>query len=248
MDRFFTDEPLSESPRRVALAEDEAHHLRVVMRAQTGDEIIVFDGRGYEARARLARVERSGAEAEVLEITAASRRPAISITLAVALPRGGAADDVLRTAIEAGAARIAPLVTRRSVYRPERKSEDERARRFRRIALAAMKQSGINLFPELLPPRAPGELELAAGALGLFGSTRTGTPPLRELERRIGAYPADVCVAVGPEGGFEPAEEDALGARGFSAVSLGPQILRVETAVVAFLAVVGSAAPPRSRV
>ena len=246
MDRFFADIVLADRPALVVLADDEALHLRAVLRHVKGDRVRVFDGRGYECQATVREAGKKQVELELGPPQFRPRVPAVRTRIAVALPRAGAADDVLKSAVEAGAASIMPLTTERSVHRPERKSAAERLERDRRIALAAMKQCGRNLAPEFGMPVAIGNLACAPGEVGVYGSPADDAVDILALERRFGGFPARVLAVVGPEGGLTAAEESGLRERGFLPVRPAPQILRVETAVVVLLGIFG--AVPEDRV
>lgn len=236
--RFFHGEPLEDVSGSVRLDEDEARHVARVLRLEPGAPIRLFDGLGFEGRAVVATVRKSEVVVNVESVAAVSREPVIRITACIALPRGGAADDVMQKAIEAGASRVVPLVTRRSVHRPDRQNEARRRERFHKLAIATLKQCGRNLIPTLSSPADIAELELPGD--GLFGCTAAGSLPLRDHEASLGGFAGEVSVVVGPEGGLDEDEHEALQARGFHPVSLTPQVMRVETAVVALVSALAS--------
>ena len=250
MDRFFhpdlvipdvastSTSSAAASERTVELEADEARHARDALRKRVGDHVVLFDGLGHEATAEVCAVSKRGVEVVVDDVRHVPRVPAVTIEVIVGLPRAGAADDVVKRAIEAGASRIIPLVSRRSVHRPEKKARSGRSRddRFRRLAVAAMKQCGRNVMPTLDAPVALDDLELD-GAWGCFGSpyVNDGEPNIGAVEAALVPFPARVRCVIGPEGGLAPEEEATLVARGFEAVGVGLQVLRVETAVIAFV-------------
>ena len=242
LERFFLESPLDDAAGIVELSGDEARHLAKVLRKREGDEVTVFDGRGAEAGARVLEMKRDSVRLEVLERRGGRSIPMVEITACIGLPRSGAADDVMRRAIEAGAARIVPLVCQRSVHRADRRPDGKREARFRKLAVTAMKQCGRNLMPELSPPVSVSELLRGEGEDAVFGSIAGGAESLRGLESTLGGFSRRVRFVVGPEGGFTLEEEADLQARGFHPVGLGPQILRVETAVTlltGFFAILG---------
>ncbi|MCB9831967.1 MAG: 16S rRNA (uracil(1498)-N(3))-methyltransferase [Planctomycetes bacterium] len=238
LERFHVGRSLA-GARSVLVAETEARHMTKVMRKRPGDEVTVFDGEGREARARILAVARDQVELEILEILELDRAPACRIALEVALPRGGEAQDLVRRAVECGVAELRPIHCERSVHRSDRKDPEKRRERFEAAALAALKQSGRNRMPELREPVELAAVELFPGERGFYGSTRGGLSP-RRLERA--GTPARVRLVVGPEGGLGEAEEEALRARGFEALSLGAGVLRVETAVIALVSWFAAAA------
>lgn len=235
--RFFVDEPLRGRSGTVELSEEEARHAVSVMRLDVGDRLTLFDGRGFEATATIREVFKKRAIVAVDEVFERPRMPSVATTLYVALPRAGGADDLLRSAIELGVTRIVPITTRRGVYRPERKDAAERAARMHKIALAAMKQSGRNVFPTFGDPESIESISVPYAGGGVFGSVDpSAARTLLDLGGTDRKWPAAVAIVVGPEGGLDEIEETSLTRRGFTPVTLGPQVLRVENAVSAFLA------------
>ncbi|MEE9392870.1 MAG: RsmE family RNA methyltransferase [Planctomycetota bacterium] len=231
LERFFAESPLPGPGVEIELGVEEARHLVSVYRATSGREVTLFDGSGVEVRARVVKAEKRLVRLEVIECLKVDRKPVVDIELAVALPRGGAADDVIRRALEVGASRIIPLETERSVYRAERKDEAKRRERFRRIAIASMKLSGRNSMPLLLGHRSLAELALPTGTLGFLGSTDPDAPFLSKIDLSAESAPCFRLV-IGPEGGFSQDEIAALRSFGYRDLSFGPMVLRVQTAVV----------------
>ncbi len=219
----------------------EAQHMLRVMRRGIGDEVILFDGSGRSAQATIISAGRRTAGLRVDRILTEEVEPSRFLTLFVALPRGGEAADLMRRAIEAGADAICPIRCARSVQKPHRRSREKQEERFQQAAIAAMKQCGLNLMPRYCEPRPLSDVKLVEGQSGVFGSTRGGSSP-REMEQRWGGVPRDLAVLIGPEGGLTDEEEDCLTEAGFSALTLGSRILRVETAAIALLSFFSSAA------
>lgn len=235
LDRFFVASPLQSGQvgQVLALPDTEAHHAFHVMRKKVGDEVDVFDGEGNEARGRIESAGRKGVEMKIESVSHEPRIPPMEIHLAVALPRAGGADDMLRRAVEVGVGHVIPLRADRSVHRPDKRGATARQEKFRRLAIAAMKQSGLNVMPTLADPMPVTGLSLGPGILGVFGSTGSNVRNVADLDRDLSPLPRRVVLVVGPEGGLTPREEESLTAAGFCAVSLGERILRVETAVIA---------------
>ncbi|MEZ6196089.1 MAG: RsmE family RNA methyltransferase [Planctomycetota bacterium] len=216
-ERFFLREGELRPGARVTLDPEESRHLASVLRKPVGAEVSLFDGSGVEARARLVSLDRRGAELEITAREDRNRRPPRDLELLVALPRGGAADDVLRRALECGASVVRPLLCARSVHRAERKKEERRGERFERLAIAVMKLSGRNDLPRLEEPVALGDVALAPRTTGFFGSTDEGRQA--RSRRSISRRRASVALVVGPEGGLEDGEIDHLPGRAVSATS-----------------------------
>lgn len=230
--RFFA-ESLPEKGGRVTLSEDSAAHLRV-LRLKSGDEIILFDGAGQEAKARIERLDVHGAVCTV-EVPERVAAPGPELVLLVAMPKGSKLDAAIRMATEFGVSEIHLLHTEYSVPRWDASRERQKLERLARVSLQAARQSG-QVGPSTVRP--PVSLTDALAALQddeqrIVFSVRAavGVPALRMASKRI-------VVAVGPEGGFSDAELHQMCLNGFSEASLGGSILRVDTALAAALGVV----------
>lgn len=224
--------------RQVTLRGPEHQHVGRVLRARPGDTLTLFDGAGGEVEARVIRVARDATELEL-----GARRelagPAVPITLLCAVPRGSRIDLLVQKTTELGVARIIPVVTERSVARPD--AEVGRRARWEKIAREAARQCGRADVPVV---DAPAALSAALAAPGL--PARRWALYEGEKGRSLpgalqGLEPAATALLVGPEGGFGTAELGAVEAAGFAAVGLGDRILRVETAAVAGVALVAAA-------
>jgi 16S rRNA (uracil1498-N3)-methyltransferase len=231
---FVPPQSLHATP--IVVRGEEHHHLARVLRARPGDAITLFDGAGAELAARVVRVGRAetelGAETEAAPATAGSETPLVLLT---AVPRGGRMDFLVQKCCELGVSRIVPVIAARSVVRPE---ADRRAR-WDKIAREAARQCGRADVPVVAAPAALSAAlaapELPARRLVL--SPADGGRPLRALLPDRAA----TALLVGPEGGLAPAETEAARAAGFVPVSLGPRILRVETAAMVAVALAAEA-------
>lgn len=223
-DRFFVETPISSD--RATLTGAEAHHLAHVMRAAVGTEVTLFDGCGSEFAARVIKVGRSNVELEVLARREIVRELTFALTLGVALPKGDRQKWLIEKATELGVTRLVPLKTARGVAQPE----EQALLRLRRTVIEASKQSERNRLLELAAPMRPGDYVAAAPASAVrwLAHPSGGVVPAAP----VGA-PSDVYLAVGPEGGFTDDEVSQALAAGWQTVSLGPRILRVETAALA---------------
>lgn len=245
-DRYYSDMPILDGP--IVLSGPEAHHLIHVMRAKPGTRVVVFDGRGGEFLAEVRRVGRAEVELAVHERRAKDRELSLKISLAVALPKGDRQKWLVEKAVELGIATIVPLVTTRSVARPD----DHALGRLRRTVIEASKQCGRNRLLEISPPQPLGDYLYFAPERSrrlIAHPHRTGNPHASgasELcDRSIPADRIDktdkvdkthrvdsAILAIGPEGGFTEEEFAAATTNGWQAVDLGPRILRVETAAI----------------
>lgn len=227
--RFFSETPLGSGS--VWLAGDEAQHLLKILRAREGDQVLVFDGRGGEWVARVAKRERNRAELELLEHRDVDRELSCPLHLGVALPKGDRQKWLVEKLVELGVSSITPLVTKRGVATPSSGALE----RLRRGVVEASKQSGRNRLMEIRPPLEWATFchQVPEGHQALVAHpSRPGVPSLlpADLLSR-GARPT--IVAVGPEGGFAEEELELVPTSPWEWISLGPRILRVETACLA---------------
>lgn len=222
--------------RTVHLAEEEARHLRDVLRLSVGDEVFVFDGAGLEFKCIVAESRRDSARLEIVaEVAPASPESPLRLTLAVALLKGEKFDLVVQKATELGAARIVPVMTKLADVRlKEERDTLKRVSRWQRIALEAAKQSGRARLPDICAPRRFAELvqsEQGAEARLLF-SEREGAS-LAEAAEGWSKNARALTALVGAEGGWTDEELALARDAGWSIVTLGGRILRAETAAIA---------------
>lgn len=228
----------------ISLPAGESHHLVTVNRARAGDTVIAFDGRGTEWTCELADARKSGAS---LRVTATHTRAPLScaITLAQALPKGGVMDDIVRHATELGVARIVPVASERTQVHLEGDRSDKKTDKWRTAALEAAKQCGNPFLPEITGVQPLSSFLATAAAtsaeLRLVASLHPGARSLRDtfaaFRTQHARPPASAVWLVGPEGDFSPAEMAAAHAAGFIPVTLGPLVLRCDTAATAALAI-----------
>jgi len=225
-ERFF----LSMPPRdgRAVLVGDEARHLARVMRCTVGDEVVVFDGSGTSWRARVASIGRDEVMLDMGEAVTASRLTRVPLTLAVALPKGERQKWLVEKLTELGVERLVPLATTRGVA----EATPAAVERLSRGVIEACKQCGRDGLMQIGGPKGVAEVvgDAGSGAV-LLVADRDGAP-LQEI-----ATAGNLVVAlVGPEGGFTTEELATIEAAGGRRVSLGPHVLRVETAAIALAA------------
>ncbi len=213
---------------RLALPAAEAHHVRDVLRLAVGDPLELFDAAGGTAVGRIAAVTVGVVAVEVSAVAVADR-PAVSLTVAAAVPKGDRADWMVEKLSELGVARFVPLAAARSVVLPGGRNKAER---WERIAVESAKQcrrAGVMAVGPVTPVAA-----IIAAATGWVLSTEGAVQPVASV-----GVPAELTVLVGPEGGWSAEELAACAAAGWVAVGLTRTVLRVETAAVAVAAVVG---------
>ncbi|MBW8846979.1 MAG: 16S rRNA (uracil(1498)-N(3))-methyltransferase [Burkholderiales bacterium] len=231
MPRFFVDQPLAATDGDIALPPGAARHVQV-LRLQPGDALTLFDGSGPEWQAEVTAMGRSEVRVRLIRVEEAQRELGRAITLAVVMPANDRMDFIVEKATELGAAALQPLVSERSVLRLSGERADKKRTHWQGVAIAAAEQSGRTV-PMRIEPVLPLSSWLASldpredEWRGLL-SPRAALP--------LAGFPQRRAVFLsGPEGGLSDAEEDAARARGFAAVSLGPRILRADTAPLAVL-------------
>jgi len=229
---------------RLTLAGDEAHHCREVLRVEAGGKLVVFNGLGHEATAEIATVAKERVELRVLQHFKAPRL-GVQIELGQAIPKGKNMDLIVEKATELGAAAVIPLLSERTVVQLDAAEGARKREKWQRVAIEAAKQCGQNWLPEIAAP-APIKtfFETARYDLMLIASLQPGARHLKEVLAEVGfpagraaANPQRVLVLVGPEGDFTPAEINLAKTAGCRPMTLGPIILRTETAAIYCLSV-----------
>jgi 16S rRNA (uracil1498-N3)-methyltransferase len=262
MHRFYIA-PEDWNPDSLVLARTEAHHARDVLRLQPGGRVVVFNGRGHEITAEIAKVSRGEI---LLRKMHEARVPPLPcrITLAQAIPKGKNMDLIVQKAVEIGAAEIAPLISERTIVNLEAKEAAQKQAKWQQVTIEAAKQCGQNWLPTVQLPRTPKDFfaTIEAGVsparnpetqptrlppqnrsleLRLIGSLQSDALHLKtvlgDYEREHHARPAGVLMCIGPEGDFTPAELNLARSNGCRPITLGPIILRVETAAIYCLSV-----------
>ena len=227
--RFYVDAPLR-GGSVCTLPEDTAHHAAHVLRLRDNDEVTLFNGRGGEYGARIASIQRLRIAVDVLEHRAVERESPLRTTLVQGVSAGERMDSTVRKAVELGVVEVQPLLATRSVARPKGERAENRRAHWQKVVIAACEQCGRNRIPEVQPLlpvadyRAPEGMKILLSPLAQVPLSKTSLKG------------TDFVLAAGPEAGFTAEEEAAFAAAGFLPVSLGPRVLRTETAALAALA------------
>jgi 16S rRNA (uracil1498-N3)-methyltransferase len=223
--RFYVNCPLAPGPVRIE--GPEVHHLAGVVRLRPGDPVCLFNGGGHEFPATVVACSRHFVDLEVLGMESPHREISFHLEIAAPLPKGDRGQFMLEKLTELGVAAYVPLRTARSVVHPG----EIRIEKLRRIVIEASKQCGRNALMQVAPLTEWTEY-----------CSCEGTPQIRILahpgttsDSNLTTIPAnqDMVLAVGPEGGFTEGELGAAQEHHWRFVSLGPRILRIETAAVA---------------
>lgn len=255
--RFHIDLELSPGASLV-LPANASRHVQV-LRLQPGAPITLFDGLGGEWAAEVLEMGRKSVTVRLLSHAPIEREAGCRVTLAPGMPANERMDALVEKATELGVAAVVPLVCERSVLRVAGERADRKALHWQAVAVAACEQSGRNRVPSICPPQAlrhwlstlplppaPGTAMPAESnpGLRLLLSLAPGAAPLAQvLAESLGvAGPCAITLLSGPEGGLSDAETTAALACGFVPVSLGPRVLRADTAPLAALALVSALA------
>ncbi|HME89172.1 MAG TPA: 16S rRNA (uracil(1498)-N(3))-methyltransferase [Chthoniobacterales bacterium] len=258
MHRFYIA-PENWNPDALILRGLQAHHAREVLRMKRGERAVVFNGRGREITAEI--VDLAKREIRLRKLQENQTPPLRArITLGQAIPKGKNMDLIVQKAVEIGAAEIAPLISERTIVDLDKKEAEQKQERWQQIAIEAAKQCGQNWVPQISTPQKlkefffvearvlmrslPDAAETAATTpfdLRLIGSLQPDAIHLKKILADYSAQHRDraksVLMMVGPEGDFTPAELALAKSNGCLPITLGPIILRVETAAIYCLSV-----------
>jgi 16S rRNA (uracil1498-N3)-methyltransferase len=223
----------------VDLAKETGAHLAKVLRARSGDELVLFNGDGREFAATIEAVRGSRVAASIGAARSIDRESPCKVTLVQCVPRGDRMDFIVQKATELGVVRIVPVLSQRSVVRLDASQAASKQAHWRAVAVSACEQCGRNRLPQI---EAPQPLLNYLGALAPPGGRSLrlvlepdGAHPESSAAQPVGEFSTidGAEIAIGPEGGFAPEELEAFQLCGFSRVGLGPRVLRTETAAIA---------------
>jgi 16S rRNA (uracil1498-N3)-methyltransferase len=234
MRRFFI-EPTAASGSIAVLSRTDSKHIRTVLRLKPGTGIVLFDGTGAEYEAEIAAASSEGVTVSILKRIAVDSESPVSITVAQGFLKEKKMDELIRALTELGITRWMPFFAERSVPRPSGHRLSARTDRWQTIAREALKQCRRSRFPEIIVAdsfddvialSANSELKIA------FWEKAVDSMPV-SFNRKTGSSCAHIFILLGPEGGLTDSEIQVATAAGFEVVTLGPRILRAETATIA---------------
>ncbi|MEY2562069.1 MAG: rRNA (uracil1498-N3)-methyltransferase [Verrucomicrobiota bacterium] len=241
MHRFYLP-PADWHPDALRLTGSEAHHCRNVLRLEPPDKVVLFNGAGREITAEI--VSSDSAQIQLRRIHEAETPPLrCRITLGQAIPKGKNMDLIVQKAVEIGAAEIAPILSDRTVVRLDDESAAAKQGKWQTVAIEAAKQCGQNWLPNVRTPQTLSQFfqDRRRFDLQLIGSLQTDAMHLKkilaEFSAEHGERPTSVLMLVGPEGDFTPAELSLARSQGCRPITLGPVVLRVETASIYCLSI-----------
>lgn len=230
------------NPDALALTDDEARHCTQVMRRGPGDDIIAFNGAGAWARCRITSAAKNRVELACVSMES-NPAPSVSIALLQAIPKAGNMELIIEKAVELGVSEIIPVFTERTVVKLDGKEAAKKLEKWQRLALEACKQCGQNWLPQVHPPQSFSMAwsQLPAHDLRLVAAIQEDAKSLKThlAARHVSTsqLPASALIVIGPEGDFTPAEYALARQQGCLPTTLGPIILRVETAALFCLSV-----------
>jgi len=239
--RFYIS-PENWNPDALALTGTEAHHARDVLRMKPAERLVLFNGRGREITAEIADLSGDGIQLRKLH---EAETPALRcrIILGQAIPKGKNMDLIVQKAVEIGAAEITPIISDRTVVQVDPENAAQKRAKWQQIAIEAAKQCGQNWLPQVHEPRRLGDFFVASATfdLRLIGSLQPDAQHLKEILADYSSehrhLPGSVLMLIGPEGDFTPAELALARRHGCHPITLGPIILRVETAAIYCLSI-----------
>ncbi len=233
MPRFFVNDPLTVGGTATITGQD-ARHIAGALRTAVGESLTLCDGAGTDYACTVTAIDRETVTLAVDAATPTAAEPSLAVTLYMGLPKGDKLELIIQKAVELGVTAIVPVVTARSIARVEGKDAEKKRARWQKIAAEAAGQSGRGIIPAVETPITWKQALPRLAAETTLLCYEGGGSPIGEL-----VSPADTALSlvVGPEGGFDPAEVAAVTAAGGHIATLGPRILRCETAPLAALAV-----------
>jgi len=238
MHRFFAP-TLDVGDETVALPRDEAEHLRRVLRLGVGDTVSVFDGRGHEFVARVTVALPRETRVQLMSRVEPPSEASVPITVVQSVLKGEKMDEIVRDAVMLGVAAVQPLITRRTETTVATLLRSARVDRWRRVAVASVKQSRRAVVPDIRTPLSfDSFLDEPRGGLQLMlvePDANAGVEALAVLKHE--PVPTEAAVWIGPEGGWDEREWKGAQERGVRLISLGQRTLRADAVPVSIVSI-----------
>lgn len=238
MYRFFAQQAACKG-EYIRICDADLNHMRNVLRLKPGEQVTVSDGSEREYICEIAEYTEAEARLRVLDILDSAAELPVEITLYQGFPKGDKLELIIQKAVELGAARIVPVMTKRTVVKLDEKKAARRLERYNAIALSAAKQSKRSVIPVVEPVMSYAQALEDARAMDMNlipYEDATGMQHTREIIQQIPGRKT-LGIFIGPEGGFEEAEVEAAKSIGAECITLGHRILRTETAGMAVLSI-----------
>lgn len=228
--RIYVDQPLGVD-EDIHLDKDAARHLVAVLRLHAGDPVALFNGRGGAYRGLIEEASTKGLRVRTTEFDSTDRESPLQSMLGIGISKGDRFDWVLQKATELGVSEISPLYTERTEVKLKGERIEKKLRHWRQVVISACEQCGRNRLPALHEPQPLQSFLTVQVPIKLLLHHRAGLA-LKELPQ---SKPDAVALLIGPEGGLSPVEIEQGIAAGFQSLTLGPRIMRTETAPLAAL-------------
>lgn len=229
--RIYTDQPLS-AGADLQLDDSASRHLCQVLRLNTGDALVLFNGDGCSYPARISQADKKKAQVIVDACDSRSLESPLHIHLGIALSKGDRFDWVLQKATELGVAAITPLQTQRVDVKLNRERAEKKQRHWQQVIVSACEQCGRNRLPHLAEPQV-----LQHWLASVEAEQKWVLSPAHEGGLQPSQAASSAALLVGPEGGLEDDEVRLALDSGFASLQLGPRILRTETAPLAAISI-----------
>lgn len=215
---------------RVILNEEQSRHIAKSLRMRVGDMLTLCSGNGKDYGCIIDEIDAQSVTLSVCYEKANHCEPTVRVTLYQGVPKGDKLEEIIQKCTELGVSRIQPVLTHRSVSRPDEKAAEKKRMRYRKIALEAAQQSGRGIVPEIAAMTdLKKAVETDKSELKILFYEGGGKPLTSLVEKDVGS----VSIYIGPEGGFEETEVELIRQSGGVVATLGRRILRTQTAPVA---------------
>lgn len=231
MSRFFVPPFTGET---AVVTGQDAHHITRVLRMRVGDELTLCDGAGVDYVCRITSLC-DEVVANVLYRRPSESEPSVAVTLYQGLPKSEKMDLIVQKCVEIGICRVVPVAMARSIVKLNPAEGEKKRDRWQKIASSAAEQSGRGIVPEVTAPISFKQLLAAVESENVVTFYEGGGEPLADI---VSAETKQLSIVIGPEGGFDADEIERLRAVGARVATLGPRILRCETAPLVALAVI----------
>ena len=236
MNRFFVTKDDISGNTAVITGED-VKHISKVLRMAPGDKVMLCDGEGWQYLAEIASISKDDVSLDIISSEQSKAEPPVRITLYQGLPKGDKMELIVQKCVELGISEIVPVAAERCVVRVKPNEFGGKRTRYRRVAYEAAKQCGRGVIPQIGDITTFKAADMTRHDLIVIAYEDEKGTTLKSL-LRANAEAKDIAVIIGPEGGLERAEVDMLIQKGGHAVTLGPRILRTETAGMAAVAMI----------
>ncbi len=237
MPRFFIE---NVSGDVITISGQDANHITKSLRMKVGESLTVCGGQGVDFICEIAEMSADSVQLRVVDKVATDSEPSVKITLYQGCPKGDKLELIIEKSIELGVNEIIPVLMQRSVSRPDAKSAAKKHDRYQKLALSAAKQCGRGIIPDVGEMMTFRQMtaKLAEHQAVIFFYECGGESLSSVIGKITSQQLTDIAIVIGPEGGFDPAEADALKESGAMTATLGKRILRTETAPLAAISAI----------